>query len=100
MNLKAYLATIGMTCGEFAEKLDVSGSYFSQIAKGNILPSRRLARQIEKLTEGQVKVSFSMKTKKVQLDEQKKLKKAEEDKEVDLFDLLYEGEILENTNKY
>ena len=50
--IKAYLAEHGMTMKEFAEKLEVNRSYLSRIASGSIAPSSRLARDINRLTNG------------------------------------------------
>lgn len=94
MNLKAYLAQVGVSAQDFAKQIDVTGRYLSQIVCGSTLPSRRLARDIEAATNGQVKVPFSLKTKKVRKDEEAKAeaRKAIEERkknEPDFFDHLY-----------
>ncbi len=50
--IKAYLAENGITMKEFAEKLECNRSYLSRIANGAIAPSPRLARDINRLTDG------------------------------------------------
>ncbi len=61
MNLKAYLATIDMTFRDFGKLVDADPKYISQISKGRLVPSRRLARDIEQATHGLVKISASTK---------------------------------------
>lgn len=56
MNLKVYLASIDMTVKDFAELIETAPNYVSRIARGHILPSKKLARRIEKFTDGVVKV--------------------------------------------
>ncbi len=54
MNLKAYLATAGLTMREFSEKLGYNYAYISRIANGHGLPSYKLYKEIKKLTDGAV----------------------------------------------
>jgi len=59
LKLKAYLANIGMTLKEFGEIVESNPHYLSQISSGQVKPSKKLARRIEKATEGNVKVEIS-----------------------------------------
>lgn len=59
MNLKTYLASVKMTLKQCSEKLDCNPQYLSGIANGKKIPGRRLAKDIENLTNGLV--SFSEK---------------------------------------
>ena len=54
MNLKAYLATEGVTVKKFAEILEIDPRYMSRIMNGHLAPGKRLKRDIETLTEGKV----------------------------------------------
>jgi ribosome-binding protein aMBF1 (putative translation factor) len=56
LNLKAYLAIMGMSFKDFSIKVDVNPHYLARISSGNVKPSRRLAKQIEEATEGNVKI--------------------------------------------
>lgn len=56
MNLKEYFAREKIKCFEFAEKLDVHPNYMCSLATGRLKPSRRLARDIEKATNGDVRL--------------------------------------------
>lgn len=51
-NLKSYLIEKNMTMKEFSEKLDIAYPYLSKIASGKLKPSSRLAREINRLTDG------------------------------------------------
>lgn len=55
MNLRIYLATINMTQKDFSSLLDVDQRYMSRIINNRVLPGKKLARNIEKLTHGQIK---------------------------------------------
>jgi len=83
MNLKAYLANVGMTAKDFAHKLDISNRYLSHIMQGSMLPSRRLARDIEAATNGEVQIEFSLKTKKVREDEERIKKQKERQQQLE-----------------
>jgi DNA-binding XRE family transcriptional regulator len=61
LKLKAYLANIGMTLKEFAVLVDANPHYLSMISGGKIKPSRRLAKEIEAATHGNVKIEASKK---------------------------------------
>jgi DNA-binding transcriptional regulator YdaS (Cro superfamily) len=72
-NLKAYLANVCMTAGEFAEIIDCTPSYVNQLANGTAIPSRRIARDIFKATEGVIKLETNpRKAKKQQKGSEKK----------------------------
>lgn len=54
MILKKYLKTIGMTQEAFAQKAGVTGTYIRYITAGARTPSRKLAKKMEALTNGEV----------------------------------------------
>lgn len=54
MELKKYLFLKRINITEFSEKIEISRSYLSAIANGKLIPSRKIARQIERATEGEV----------------------------------------------
>ena len=56
MTLKEYLAHSGMTSSQVARALGVSPQYASRLKDGLRTPSMALARKIEHLTEGQVRM--------------------------------------------
>jgi hypothetical protein len=56
MRLKVYLATIDMKIKDFAELVSCNDRYLSRIVHGHIKPGKRLAKDIEELTEGEVKL--------------------------------------------
>lgn len=57
MNLKTYIASMNMTLREFCEILDCcSYVYLSQIATGTSKGSKKIRKEIEDLTGGQVKL--------------------------------------------
>ena len=64
INLKAYLANIGMTMTEFCNKIECNRSYMSQVSSGKTLPGRRLAKEISNATGGII--NLQTKTKKSQ----------------------------------
>lgn len=55
-NLKAYLCQINMTVKDFCEIIDYNPTYLSHILNGRVLPGHRLARDINKATNGVVKI--------------------------------------------
>jgi hypothetical protein len=61
INLKAYLANIGMTITEFCNKLDCNRAYMSGIVSGKKLPGRRLAKDIFEATKGIVNLKTKAK---------------------------------------
>ena len=61
MNIKAYLANIDMSIKDFCQLVGCAPSYLSSISKGRMKPSPRLARDIEKMTDGMVKIEASKK---------------------------------------
>jgi DNA-binding XRE family transcriptional regulator len=62
LNLKAYLANVGMTMTDFCQKIDCDRAYLSTISTGKVLPGRRLARDIYNATNGVI--NLPTKTKK------------------------------------
>lgn len=61
LNLKAYLAIIGLTIKDFGEIIELNPIYLSQISNGKRLPSKKTARLIERATDGHVKIDLSQK---------------------------------------
>ena len=55
MNLREYLFINRLTVTEFSKKVDCNRPYMSGIIHGRIKPSKRLARDIEEATNGEVK---------------------------------------------
>jgi len=53
--LKEYLFYKEMSVTKFADKIGASRNYISQITLGKIKPSKFLARDIERMTDGEVK---------------------------------------------
>lgn len=56
INLKAYLANVGMTMTQFCNLLDCNRSYMSSISSGKTIPGRRLARDIFNATNGVIQL--------------------------------------------
>lgn len=56
MKLKAFLAEIGMSQVEFSKLVGCNYRYLTRIASGELKPGKRLARDIEELTDGNVKL--------------------------------------------
>jgi len=56
MNLKVYLATINMTEKDFSNLISYNRCYISLIANGRVKPGKKLARIIERATQGKVKL--------------------------------------------
>ena len=56
MKLKIWIISHNMTMTEFAKKIDVSRTYLSDVTRGTRKPSRRLAKDIEQATNGEVTV--------------------------------------------
>jgi transcriptional regulator with XRE-family HTH domain len=54
MKLKAYLIEYDLTREKFAEMLGCNKNYLSRVMSGNVQPSRRLLKDIERLTGGVV----------------------------------------------
>lgn len=70
-NLKIYLVTIGMTFKDFGVIADYSGKYLSRVSAGRLPVTKRLARDIERVTDGEVKLTVSTrKTKRHQEGEE------------------------------
>lgn len=57
MNLREYLFYNKITVKDFADKLGYSRSYISGIVHELSMPSPRLAKEIEKVTQGKIKAS-------------------------------------------
>jgi transcriptional regulator with XRE-family HTH domain len=57
MNLKVYLANNDMTMRDFCSRINYDPRYLSLIMNGHKIPGRKLAEQIENLTNGQVTFS-------------------------------------------
>lgn len=54
MKLKTYLADIEMTAKDFSSLLGCNAQYISMIMNGHKKPGKRLAKDIEDLTDGKV----------------------------------------------
>ncbi len=65
MDLREYLFRERMTVADFARKLDYSRVHISGIVNGTLNASAKLARAIEKATEGKVKAEIFVKKKKI-----------------------------------
>lgn len=61
MNLKDYLYLHRMTVNEFAEKIKCNRCYFSRLINGHVKPGKRLANDIERATNGDVKAEDLLK---------------------------------------
>jgi len=61
VSLREFLFYEEKSITEFAKELEVSRNYLSQIALGHLKPSKRLARDIEKFTNGKVKAEELLK---------------------------------------
>lgn len=62
MKLKTYLADIDMTVKDFASLIGYDANYISSIIGGRN-PGKKLAQQIESITDGMVKFSQPLKEK-------------------------------------
>lgn len=69
LNLKAYLANVGMTMTDFCHKIDCDRAYLSCISSGKIMPGRRLAKEIFTATNGVI--NLPVKPKKQHEDKKK-----------------------------
>jgi transcriptional regulator with XRE-family HTH domain len=61
MNLREYLFVKRMTIQEFSEIVDYSRVHISGIVNGKLRPSRKLAKRIEKETNGEVTIQELLK---------------------------------------
>ena len=61
MNLRDYLYHNRISVSEFSETIDYSRTHISGVLHGKLRPSSRLARAIEKATNGEVTVEELMK---------------------------------------
>ena len=68
MDLREYLFRKRLTVKEFSETLDYTRTHLSQIINGNRRPSKRLAKAIEELTEGEVTIHELLKKKNKKKD--------------------------------
>ena len=67
MNLKVYLATIDMSLKDFASLIDCSPVYLGRLIKGKRgFAGKRLAADIERLTDGMVKMPVKEKKQEKQ----------------------------------
>jgi len=57
VNIREYLFYNKLSVREFSKKVDCSRTYLSQIVHGKIKPGRKLARDIERATNGEVKAA-------------------------------------------
>jgi plasmid maintenance system antidote protein VapI len=55
VNLRDYLYHNRISVTEFAKNIDYSRGHLTSIINGKLRPSKKLARQIEKATNGEVK---------------------------------------------
>ncbi len=60
--LKKYLFFKEMSITNFAKELKVTRAYMNRIVRGKIKPSRLLAEEIERRTNGEVKAEDLLKT--------------------------------------
>lgn len=63
MNLKEYLFLKRMTVTEFSEMMGYNRNHISGIVNGRIIPSRGLAKSIERITNGEVTAEELLKGK-------------------------------------
>lgn len=61
MTLRDYLYYNKISVKEFSESLDYSRTHMSAIIHGRLKPSKRLAKAIEKATNGEVKAEELLK---------------------------------------
>lgn len=63
MNLKVYLATHDLKVKDFCNMLECTRSYFSRVKNNHVIPSKRFAKDVERLTNGEVKAEELLKIK-------------------------------------
>jgi hypothetical protein len=61
MKLKSYLAEIGMSVKDFSALVGCNYRYMSRIMNGHTIPGKRLKKNIEDLTCGQVELVYKNK---------------------------------------
>ena len=61
MNLRMYLAEQNLKVKDFSKLVGCNENYLSRISHNRILPSKRLAKEIERVTEGKVKIAHTLK---------------------------------------
>lgn len=64
MNLKAYLANNNMTAIEFSKMIGCASGYVSHIMSKRYYPSKRLANEIFRVTNGMVSLKTAKEAKK------------------------------------
>jgi transcriptional regulator with XRE-family HTH domain len=65
MELREYLFKKRITNKEFAEKVNYDKSYIGDVANGKKKPGKKLAKAIEKATNGEVTVEELMSLKEI-----------------------------------
>ena len=63
-SIKLYCINHNVTLVELAEKMEIAPSYLSGICTGRVIPSWKVARKIEEVTNGEIKVPFKPKPKR------------------------------------
>ncbi len=70
LNLKAYLANIGMTMTEFCQIIECDRAYLSCVSSGRVRPGPRLAKEIYNATGGVVNIPSREKKKKIHAEKE------------------------------
>lgn len=70
LNLKAYLANIGMTSADFSVIIDCDPKYLSRLISGKLRPGRRLAKDIYQATGGVIQLPTKTTKRQVKIKEQ------------------------------
>ena len=68
LNLKAYLANVGMTMTEFCKKINCQRTYLSTICSGKAYAGRRLAKDIFEATNGMIRLATRPRKEKKRKD--------------------------------
>jgi len=55
MDLKTYLKEIKMSAKDFGELIQYNPQYIYRVTNGHMIPGKKMAREIEKITGGAVK---------------------------------------------
>ncbi len=63
MNLKAWIYANDLTIEKFSENLGISRVYLSRIISGNLVPSKKLANEIQMATNGKIKAKTLLSNK-------------------------------------
>lgn len=72
-NLKSYLAETGMSIKQLSELTNYSQEYLRQIARGKVLPSFRLSRDIFRATNGVINLPVRTRKPKVKIEQEEKI---------------------------